>query len=154
MIVVDTNLVVALLLTGPQRELAESVFARDRQWEVPLLWRSEFRRVLALTVRHAGLALAAAETYCSRAARLLEGREHAVDDATVLHLASASGCTAYDCEFVALAERLGVSLITFDREVLAAFPGTAMHPRQFASGEFWGDRVSEALSRVYAGSGH
>ena len=49
-----------------------------------------------------------------------------VDSETVLELVSASRCTAYDCEFVALALDLEVPLITADRKVLDAFPRIAM----------------------------
>jgi predicted nucleic acid-binding protein len=154
MIVVDTNLIIALQLEGPGRAVAESVLARDPAWAAPVLWRSEMRNALVLVVRHSGLELSAAAQYCARAQHLLRDHEHFVADGDVLLLAAASGCSAYDCEFVALAEQLDVTLVTFDREVLEAFPGTAIHPKRFASGEFWGDRVSEALSAVYAGSGH
>lgn len=54
-----------------------------------------------------------------------------VRSARVLELASASGCTAYDCEFVSAAERLHVPLVTTDKEVLAAFPGLAVSMDQF-----------------------
>lgn len=40
------------------------------------------------------------------------------------------GCTAYDCEFVALSQRLGVPLVTLDRALLKAFPRLA---RKFAA---------------------
>jgi len=53
----------------------------------------------------------------------------------VLGLAAQSGCTAYDCEFVALAADLGTRLVTADRRVLAAFPDIAVAPRAFANVE-------------------
>ena len=147
MIVVDTNLVAALLLATPDRTVAEAVLARDPRWAAPLLWRSELRNILARAVRRSELSALGAELLCARARALLAGREHLVEDAAVLRCAAASGCTAYDGEFVALAEKLAVPLVTFDRQVLAAFPGTAIHPQQFASGSFWGDRVSEVIAR-------
>jgi predicted nucleic acid-binding protein len=144
MIVADTNLILALLLETPERAVADAVLARNGQWVAPFLWRSELRNALALLVRRGRLDSAAATEVCGRARTVLAA-EHAVTDGHVLRLAARSGCTAYDCEFVALAEWLAVPLVTFDREVLAAFPSIAIHPQEFAAGGFWGDRISEAL---------
>ncbi|HEV8408250.1 MAG TPA: hypothetical protein VGQ34_09990, partial [Sphingomicrobium sp.] len=44
----------------------------------------------------------------------------------VLEIAASSGLSAYDCEFVALAQSLAVPLVTQDRAVLKAFPDLAM----------------------------
>jgi predicted nucleic acid-binding protein len=49
----------------------------------------------------------------------------------VLELASRSGCSAYDCEFVALAQDLEVPLVTNDRQILKAFPTIAISPSAF-----------------------
>jgi len=43
----------------------------------------------------------------------------------VLRLAASSGCSAYDCKFVAAAQQLGVRLITADQALLTAFPDLA-----------------------------
>lgn len=51
----------------------------------------------------------------------------------VLNLASMSGCSAYGCEFVALAEDLGLTLVSFDKKVLRAFPSIAVSPVDFVS---------------------
>ena len=153
MIVADTNLVAAFFLNAPDRVLAQAVFARDPHWAAPLLWRSEMRNVLAGAMRRSELTLAAAEVICAGSEALLDGRQHHVDDGGVLQRAVKSGCTAYDCEFVALAEELRVPLVTFDRQVLAAFPATAIHPERFGSGAFWGDRVSEAMELFGPGGG-
>jgi predicted nucleic acid-binding protein len=52
----------------------------------------------------------------------------------MLELAHRSGCTAYDCEFVALAEKLELPLVTSDPQILKAFPDQALSPRDFLSG--------------------
>lgn len=56
---------------------------------------------------------------------VVSGREFFVDSGSVLRLAAQSRCSAYDCEFVALAQHLGVGLVTVDRKLIAAFPAVA-----------------------------
>jgi predicted nucleic acid-binding protein len=121
-IVVDTNILAYRWLPGPHAEGAESLVARDPEWAAPLLWRSEFRNVLAGMVRSGRLALADAEAAVHRAHRCLLGGEHTVSDRAVLALVAQSRCTAYDCEYVALAQALGTVLVTEDKALQAAFP--------------------------------
>jgi predicted nucleic acid-binding protein len=59
------------------------------------------------------------------AAQLVRGREYTVTDRDVMELVESSRCSAYDCEFVALARELGVPLLTSDRRILRAFPSEA-----------------------------
>jgi predicted nucleic acid-binding protein len=54
-----------------------------------------------------------------------------VRPARVLELAAESGCSAYDCVFVALAEELGVRLVTVDQQILRQFPAIASSPESF-----------------------
>lgn len=126
MIVVDTNVVAYLFLPGDLTTAAEHVLERDAEWAVPLLWRSEFRSVLAGAVKRRLLSVGRAAEIAEAAEEQMHGREFGVQSAEVLALASQSGCTAYDCEFVALANDLGVALVTNDREILAAFPDVAV----------------------------
>ena len=132
MIVVDTNVVAYLWLPGDMTAAAEQALRQDAEWAVPLRWRSEFRSILTGAVRHKKLSLDRATTMAAAAEDHLRNREFAVDSGHVLELADASGCTAYDCEFVALAADLGVRLITPDRAILRAFPALAVPLRQFA----------------------
>lgn len=126
MIVVDTNVVAYLFIPGGKRPLASRALEKDPVWAVPLLWRSEFRNVLALYMRQGRLSLADAVQLTSKAEAFLQGTQHQVDSGPVLSLVARSKCTAYDCEFVALAQRLGVRLVTTDDLILAEFPGTAV----------------------------
>lgn len=45
---------------------------------------------------------------------------------------AASTCSAYDCEYVALAEDLQATLVTSDRQVLAEFPALTTSLKAFA----------------------
>jgi len=63
----------------------------------------------------------------------MQGREFEVPSVQVLRLAAESNCSAYDCEFVALAQDLGLPLVTSDRQILTEFPRVALSFEQFLS---------------------
>ena len=63
---------------------------------------------------------------------LLRHREFEVATTDVLQLAEASRCSAYDCEFVALAQMLDVPLVTSDAALLKAFPSVTVALATFA----------------------
>lgn len=131
MIVVDTNVIAYLHLPGNQTQLAESVLAKDSAWIVPYLWRSEFRNILALYLRQNQLTFAQAQGVMTNAERLLDGKSYHLMSAEVLSLVQMSRCSAYDCEFVALAQRFKVPLVTADKRILSEFPTIALAPDQF-----------------------
>lgn len=125
MIVVDTNVIAYLFLHGDHSESSERLLAHDPDWVAPRLWRSEFRNVLALYLRKQLLRFADSMEILEAAERLMSGAEYEVPSALVMQLVDASGCSAYDCEFVALARFLGVPLATRDNSLMRAFPLTA-----------------------------
>ena len=126
MIVVDTNLIGYLYLQSKHSSLAEQALLKDQQWTAPLLWRSEFRNVLALYIRKHWLTLEASQQIMLEALNLMEGEEYEVDSRQILRLVGMSSCSAYDCEFVALAQELGAALVTADKQILNDFPGVAV----------------------------
>lgn len=69
----------------------------------PFLWRSELANVPGTCVRNERL-----------------------------RLAKATGCSAYDCEFVALALNLGVKLVSVDQSLIESLPETGVPLEQFA----------------------
>ena len=131
MIVADTNLLIYLYVQGQRTAESEAVLRRDALWAVPLLWRSEFRNSLIGLVRAHALQLDDALAMSEEAERWIVGQEYSVLSRQVLMLASQSGCSAYDCEFVALARDLEVPLVTTDRQILKAFPTIAVSPSAF-----------------------
>lgn len=126
MIVVDSNVVAYLYLPGDYTEAAEALLEHDADWAAPLLWRSEFRNILAGYMRRRTLTLEMACDLQREAESLLAGAEHEVDSRQVLELVRDSACSAYDCEFVALAMTLGVKLVTMDAKLLKTFPKHAV----------------------------
>lgn len=125
MIVVDANVLVYLWLRESYADIATRLLSFDSQWIAPLLWRSEFRNVVVGALRKRRITRDNALAAIDGAERQMDGNERMVDSRDVLRLAVLSGCTAYDCEYVALAEAAGVALITNDSQVLKAFPAIA-----------------------------
>lgn len=134
MIVVDVNVVAYLLIDGEHTAESEALLAADPEWAAPLLWRSEWRNVLAGYLRRGAIDRGAAEGGLREAERLVRGREYLPEGSRVLGLVVSSSCSAYDCEYVAVAEALGVPLLTYDRAVRAAFPDVAVSLEEFLAG--------------------
>jgi len=124
-IVVDTNVLIYFWLRTEQARQAERLYESDPEWIAPLLWRSEFRSALSLYIRKKRMSLEQALYAIASAEEQLYDHEHIVDSRAVMELALESGCSAYDCEFVALAEAAGVPLITGDRRIVERFPKIA-----------------------------
>jgi predicted nucleic acid-binding protein len=126
MIVVDSNILAYLYLPGDYTEAAEALLLRQPEWAAPPLWRSEFRNILTGYLRRGMLSFEQACCLQAEAEALLDGFEFEVNSREVLQLAQDSDCSAYDCEFVALAKQLDTQLLTMDKKVLKAFPQHAV----------------------------
>lgn len=130
MIVADTNLIVYLFINGDKTPLAQAVLTKDPHWILPPLWQSEFRNVLAGHIRR-GMKLAQAKRIMEEALSTFEGREVAPSSEMILDLIAKSDCSAYDCEFIALAMQLDIPLVTADKQLLGQFPGSAKSLEDF-----------------------
>ena len=126
MIVVDTNVLAYLYLPGEYTAAAEALLEQDADWAAPILWRSEFRNILAGYLRRKAITFEQANSLQREAESLLEGAEFEVESLAVLELVRDSDCSAYDCEFIALAMKLDTTLITMDKKLLRAFPRRAI----------------------------
>lgn len=97
MIVVDSNIIAYLYLPCEYTASAEALLERDPDWAAPMLWRSEFRNILAGYVRRKTISFEYALSLQSEAESLMEGSEFEVDSRAVLELVRDSDCSAYDC---------------------------------------------------------
>lgn len=132
MIVVDTNVLAYLWIPGEMTHHAEKALRIDPVWVAPFLWRSEFRSVLTGCIRRGHMTMETALRAIEGAESLLKGQEYTVPADKVVKRVAQSACSAYDCEFVALADDLGVPLVTADDLVLREFPAIAIALRDFA----------------------
>ena len=133
MIVADTNLIVYFYMSGEYTELAAQVYAKDPVWIAPYLWRSEFRNTTLLYLRKGLLTLPQLLQISEAAEMMMHDNEFHVPTSEILQLASTSSCSAYDCEFVALAKELGVPLVTADKKVASEFSQIALSLAEFVA---------------------
>ena len=120
-----------LFVDEPQTRSAMTVRMKDPDWHTPILWRSEFRNAMTGCLRNNIMTVEQAVIVIRNAEHLMDDQEHEIDSADVMRLISESNCSAYDCEFVALAQQLDVSLTTLDRRILREFPNVAVAPAEF-----------------------
>lgn len=122
MIAVNTNVIAYLFIKGDYTQSAENLLKLDSEWVAPLLWRSEFRSVISTYLKKEYLSLDVAINIAELAEEFMAGREFQIESDSVLELVSRSKCSAYDCEFIALAQTLGTYLYTSDQLMLSEFP--------------------------------
>ncbi len=132
MIVVDSNILAYLYLPSEYTGLAENLLEKNPYWVAPILWRSELRNVLATYLRKKILDVHQIYAIVQEAEDLMRDREYEIESNDVIQLVARSQCSAYDCEFVALAVRLKCKLVTMDKKILLNFPDIAIALTDFA----------------------
>jgi len=131
-IVADVNTLAYLWIPGEMTAVAEKALSKDPHWVAPQLWRSEFRNILAQYLRRNAISVSAMIRCLAGAEKQMEGQSYAVPSALVMKMVERSICSAYDCEYVALAESLGVKLVTSDKQICKQFPQIAVNLKEFA----------------------
>jgi predicted nucleic acid-binding protein len=136
MIVVDTNILVyhGLRQGGPElTKDAEKVLSRGTRILVPSLWRHEFANVLARYVDIGRMDLQDAIDAWFAALAFTHNSEAPVEMPRALEFAHRLGLSAYDAQFVALADAAGVVLVTEDRKLRQAAGRLAMTMKEYLS---------------------
>jgi len=133
MIIADTNIISYLLLPTSYTDSVESLYKIDPDWAAPILWKSEFRNVMALYLRKKIITLEKAMQLQDTAESIIIQNEYDVSSSQVLALIDESNCSSYDCEFVALAHHFDTKLVTQDKKILKEFPSTTISVSDFLS---------------------
>lgn len=126
MIVVDSNVLAYYILPGTHTATAERWRRRDRHWIAPELILHEWLNVIVLNVKKRVLDRDQALRAFRRGCDVVRVDRTELNPAAILHIHNRTRCTSYDCQFIHLAERLNVPLVTADKEVLEAFPAQAL----------------------------
>ncbi|MBF0498899.1 MAG: type II toxin-antitoxin system VapC family toxin [Candidatus Riflebacteria bacterium] len=131
MIVIDTNFIIHFYFPSDFSIITEKIFLKDTNWIAPTLWRSEFKNVIAGFLRREIIDFSKAMEIIERAELKMQGFEHPSPSLLVMELAHSSKCSSYDCEFIALAKSRALPLLTWDKEILKAFPTIAIRPDKY-----------------------
>lgn len=150
MIVVDSNVLSARVLTGPLTDLAERVERQDPVWIAPPLWRYELQSILAKTLWAGYITPQNAGAAWRQVADQMRDNEFDPPADMVLDLSVRHRISAYDANFIALALQMNTPCITEDRELHKKFPGVAVGMAAFLGRELPRGRVSEARAAYRA----
>jgi predicted nucleic acid-binding protein len=135
-IVVDTNVVAAVIIRGATTPDAFTARSRDREWLAPRLLRSELLNAIAKYVVVAGtLDRDEAVKTFRHGLSLVTLAEDEAQPLDIFNLCARHGITAYDAEFVNLAISENVRPVTLDGAVLRAFPDVAVSLSDFSAGK-------------------
>ena len=134
MIIVDTNIIAYLHVTGKFTPLVLKLIEKDSNWIAPPLWQSEFRNVLTNYIRHNLMTLDQGINLLNDALTTMQNREIVPSNELILSLAASSKSSSYDCEFVALAKETASLLVTADRQIVLDFPESAISLEDFVAG--------------------
>jgi len=133
MIVVDTNVLVYAIVQLPQTAFARQVATVDPDWVVPPLWHFEFTSAVTTLVHGLALSASQAEAAINYAEQLTAGREMSVDQVAVFRAAIAFNLSAYDAQYVALAEMLKIRCVTADARIVRNAPAVAVSISEFVA---------------------
>jgi predicted nucleic acid-binding protein len=131
MIVADASLLANLLIPGLDHASAESVQKIDSDWRAPRLWQYEFKNTLIKYVRVRAITEQTAENLLFHSLQIMKGAEQDAPSKDALTIATTHKISAYDAEYLAIAQQLGIPLITYDRKLVKAAPGIAFLPADF-----------------------
>lgn len=135
MIITDTNIISYFLLPTPYSDAADKLYRLDPNWAAPILWKSEFRSVLALYLRKKLISFEEALKLQESAESIMLHNEFDIASSQVLKFVERSACSSYDCEFVALAEHLNCPLVTEDKKIHESFPSVATSIADYLSSQ-------------------
>ena len=122
MLLVDTNIIAPLYVRSARSQAVAELFAHDAVWRTEPIALIELSNVLITYEQARYITAATARDCLNRAAAFLEPYLFRVSHQAALDAALRFGTTAYDGRFLALAQQLGLRLVTEDAKLRAAAP--------------------------------
>jgi predicted nucleic acid-binding protein len=126
MIVVDANIIIYWATDAPEADQVARLREHDADWRTAPLWRQEFTSAMLKLMRARQMDLKRANQAIDRAEDWATPRELTVSQTDALHVALRDGISAYDAQYVALAEALGTRCATADKSLSRKCPHSTM----------------------------
>lgn len=122
MVLIDTNVAIALWVESDRTDAARRLLEQDPDWRTEAFALIEFANVMATYVRRELAAEAEALQRLDEAERFLGPGLVLAGHRASLSTAVQYGVSVYDARFLVAAEQLGVPLVTEDRKLRRAAP--------------------------------
>ncbi len=122
MIVVDANILAYSTIEGTLTPLALQVRKRDPHWRLPGIWRHEILNIFTTYVRQNGLTKEKAVKALEDVYAHIFPNEVELGLVETLEIALQHKISAYDAQYVLLAQKLGVPCVTEDHALRRAAP--------------------------------
>lgn len=119
---VDTNILVYFLIDGDHTAKARQLHRRDSDWRSETFILVEFCNVLLRYMEIRGMKLEMTRGFLANAEMILDAKLTRISHRRGLDVAARYRVTAYDARFLALADQLGVPLVTEDAKLRTAAP--------------------------------
>ena len=137
MIVVDCDVIAYLLIEGEKTSLARTLWTRENNWWMPELWLHEFLNILGhQRTRRESEVEDLPGTLGSSSLSMFEAKSRQADMGYTLSLAARYRLTAYDAQYIALAQSMDVLLISEDRGLRQAVPQSVRSMKSFLESNF------------------
>ena len=125
MIVIDTNILAYLLISGDRTEDAKALFELDRDWRSEPFVIIELTNILATYCRTRDMRISTAERILANGERVVRNLAR-IPHVLALRMAGRFAVTAYDARFLAAAESLGTKLVTEDAKLRVTVPSLTL----------------------------
>ena len=135
MIVVDANVLAYSIIEGTLTPWALQVRDRDPHWRLPGIWRHEILNIFTTYVRQGGLTKDKAVKALEDVYAHILPNEVELGPIETLEIALHYKITAYDAQYVLLAQKLGVPCVTEDRALRRSTPGLTVSMENFVTGK-------------------
>jgi predicted nucleic acid-binding protein len=121
-IVVDTSILIPAFVDAPSSARARRVIDPRARWVLPPMWRFEFTSAMATLIRAGEIDPVTAYGAMDDARTAVVSREVPVDQGQVIRVSIRHKISAYDAQYIALADEYGVVCVTSDKDLLKKAP--------------------------------